>query len=92
MGVASKMTKEERQRQEDIILKYKGLGIIPTMQKIKQETGVSITTIATFNSGNSANKAIRDYLRVRFKANKLDQEPDILELYDIWERDKEAED
>lgn len=91
MATASKLTTEDRKRQAAIIQKYKDLGIIPTMQEVKTETGVSLTTIATFNNGNSSNKAIRDYLRTRFKKNKVIQNPDILELLSIWEKDSETE-
>lgn len=91
MATASKMTAEDRKKQAATIQKYRDLDIIPAMMKVKTETGVSLTTIATFNNGNSANKAIRDYYRTRFDKNKVSQEPDILELLAIWDNDIDGE-
>lgn len=86
------MTKEDRLLQAEVCSKYRDEGIIPTMQKIKLETGISLTTIATFMAGNSANEAIRSYLKVRFEKNLKPVPKDVTKLLAIWERDRTTED
>lgn len=82
------MTREDRLLQAATLNKYRTEGIIPTMQTIRTETGMSITTIATFMSGNSANEAVRTYLRDRLTKNLVPLPKDVLTLFAVWEKDK----
>lgn len=86
------MTPEDRKFQATVLSKYRGEGTIPAMQKVSTETGISISTIATFMHGNSANETIRSYLRIRFEKNLKPIPEDILKLFAIWDKDAETED
>ena len=88
----SKMTKEERDLQERILNKYRREGLIPTMIKIKSETGAAMGTIAAFMTGNSANEPIRAYIKDRLTKNLEPLPDDVVTLFTVWEKDKPDQD
>lgn len=83
------MTTDDMKYQAVVLSKYRAEGIIPTLQKIRTETGISITTIATFLHGNSANEPIRKYLKLRFEKNFDPLPEDIQQLFAIWDKDSD---
>lgn len=88
MATQTKMTPDDRKFQELVLTKYRESGIVPIMNTIKQETGISHTTIAYFMHGNASTAKLRDYLRVRFTKNLKPLPEDVIKLLAIWDNDK----